>query len=84
MDTPGAMMAGSSGFGRYGFHHRLAEKGVPMQSSGRMRAQITTLIITTSLTQFANGFFGLDARIVVLPEPGKPHTIIRLSVLTWV
>jgi len=55
-----------------------------MQSSGRMRAQITTLIITTSLTQFANGFFGLDARIVVLPEPGKPHTIIRLSVLTWV
>jgi MFS family permease len=29
-----------------------------MQSSGRMRAQITTLIIATSLVQLANGFFG--------------------------
>jgi MFS family permease len=29
-----------------------------MQSSGRMRAQITTLIIATSLIQLANGFFG--------------------------
>src|SRR6516165_4481803 len=58
MDTEGIMMARSSGFGRCGFLHRLAEKGVPMQSSGRMRAQITTLIIATSLIQLANGFFG--------------------------
>ena len=29
-----------------------------MQSSGRMRAQITMLIIATSLIQLANGFFG--------------------------
>jgi MFS family permease len=29
-----------------------------MQSSGRMRAQIATLIIATSLVQLANGFFG--------------------------
>jgi MFS family permease len=29
-----------------------------MQSNGRMRAQITTLIIATSLIQLANGFFG--------------------------
>ena len=29
-----------------------------MQSSGRIRAQITTLIIATSLIQLANGFFG--------------------------
>jgi MFS family permease len=29
-----------------------------MQSSGRMRAQITTLIVATSLIQLANGFFG--------------------------
>jgi MFS family permease len=29
-----------------------------MRSSGRMRAQITTLIIATSLVQLANGFFG--------------------------
>ena len=29
-----------------------------MQSNGRMRAQITMLIIATSLVQLANGFFG--------------------------
>ena len=42
-----------------------------MQSSGRMRAQITTLIITTSLTQFANGFFGLDAASLSYLNPAS-------------
>jgi MFS family permease len=38
-----------------------------MQSSGRMRAQITTLIIATSLIQLANGFFGtfISLRVAV-------------------
>jgi MFS family permease len=38
-----------------------------MQPSGRMRAQITTLIIATSLIQLANGFFGtfISLRVAV-------------------
>jgi len=40
------------------FLDRTLKKGEPMQSSGRMRAQITMLIIATSLIQLANGFFG--------------------------
>ena len=38
-----------------------------MQSSGRMRVQITTLIIATSLIQLANGFFGtfISLRVVI-------------------
>src|SRR6516225_1357948 len=72
MDTEGIMMARSSGFGRCGFLHRLAEKGVPMQSSGRMRAQITTLIIATSLIQLANGFFGTFISLRVAIEDFGP------------
>ena len=39
-----------------------------MQSSGRMRAQITTLIIATSLIQLANGFFGTFISLRVTME----------------
>ena len=39
-----------------------------MQSSGRMRAQITTLIIATSLVQLANGFFGTFISLRVAME----------------
>ena len=39
-----------------------------MQSSGRMRAQITTLIIATSLIQLANGFFGTFISLRVAME----------------
>jgi hypothetical protein len=62
------MMAKSSGLGRHGFLDRPPEKGEPMQSSGRMRAQITTLIIATSLVQLANGFFGTFISLRVAME----------------
>src|SRR5580700_12078682 len=62
------MMARSSGFGRCDFLDRPPEKGAPMQSSGRMRAQITTLIIATSLVQLANGFFGTFISLRVAME----------------
>src|SRR5215469_4384769 len=39
-----------------------------MQSSGWMRAQITTLIIATSLVQLANGFFGTFISLRVAME----------------
>src|SRR5215813_7417972 len=39
-----------------------------MQSSDRMRAQITTLIIATSLVQLANGFFGTFISLRVTME----------------
>ena len=43
-----------------------------MQSSGRMRAQITTLIIATSLIQLANGFFGTFISLRVAMENFGP------------
>ena len=43
-----------------------------MQSSGRMRAQITTLIIATSLIQLANGFFGTFISLRVAIEDFGP------------
>src|SRR6516164_3814719 len=72
MDTAGVMMARSSGLGCCGFLHRLAEKGKPMQSSGRMRAQITTLIVATSAIQLANGFFGTFISLRVAIEDFGP------------
>jgi MFS family permease len=43
-----------------------------MQSSGRMQAQITTLIIATSLIQLANGFFGTFISLRVAIEDFGP------------
>ena len=43
-----------------------------MQSSGLMRAQITTLIIATSLVQLANGFFGTFISLRVAIEDFGP------------
>src|SRR5215471_15972398 len=68
MDTAGRDVARSSGFSRCGFLDRSPEKGAPMQSNGRMRAQITTLIIATSLVQLANGFFGTFISLRVAME----------------
>src|SRR5215471_15047016 len=68
MDTAGRDVARSSGFSRCGFLDRSPEKGKPMQSGGWMRAQITTLIIATSLVQLANGFFGTFISLRVTME----------------
>ena len=43
-----------------------------MRSSGLMRAQITTLIIATSLVQLANGFFGTFISLRVAIEDFGP------------
>src|SRR6516165_8777642 len=51
-----------------------------MQSSGWMRAQITTLIIATSLVQLANGFFGTFISLRVAMENfGSTMTGLVLS-----
>ena len=39
-----------------------------MRSSGRMRAQIGTLVIATSIVQLANGFFGTFVSLRVAIE----------------
>ena len=43
-----------------------------MQSNGQMRAQITTLIVATSLIQLANGFFGTFISLRVAIENFGP------------
>jgi MFS family permease len=65
-------MARSNGLSRYVFLDKPPKKGEPMQSSGRMRAQITTLIIATSLVELANGFFGTFISLRVAIEDFGP------------
>jgi len=51
-----------------------------MQSNGRMRAQITMLIIATSLVQLANGFFGTFISLrVAMADFGPPMAGLVLS-----